>query len=857
MTTETALPVDALLPELIEALRKGPAALLSAPPGAGKTTRVPPALLAAGIAPGQIVLLQPRRLAARAVAAWMARQLGEPLGETVGYKVRFDERVSPRTRILVVTEGILTRRLLADPLLEGVGCVIQDEFHQRSVDADLCLAFLREVQELRQDLKLLIMSATLQAQPLQDYLGGCPHLRAEVRGHPLRVRHLAAPDRRPLAARVRSAVASLLAEEDDDGGDVLVFLPGAGEIRAALRALEEPPLPGAPTLVPLYGALAAAEQDRALEPGPRRRVVLATNIAETSLTVPGVTAVVDSGLVKRLRYDPRLGLDRLELGHISASSAAQRAGRAGRLAPGRVLRLWSAADQAGLPEAETPEIRRTDSAPMLLAVLAFHPGDPSSFPFFEAPPGSQLQAGLSLLRRLGALSKEGFRLSERGRRLARLPLHPRLGALLDTARDRGLLEDGALLAALLGERDLLGGRGRDAGGACSHDSDLLHRRDLLLELRAGGFSESAARRLGVDRHLAREVQRASEQLLSLGAGGGLPRRSGTVPDRELLRLVAAAYPDRVCRRRAPGSSEAVMAGGRGVRLSEESGVREAELFVALEAEAGRPGLHAAALVRQASAVDEELLGELFPDELRREHQVFFDERRGAVQSLERRLFDDLVLGERVVPAAGEQASRLLAESAARRFSSVLRSGGEGQQLIARLRLAGRHLPEERWPDASEDGLRALLPALCVGRHSLEELGRLDWSATLLGRLDHRQRGLLDRELPERWQVPSGSRIAIDYAAGLDNGAGPVLAVKLQELFGLAESPRLARGALPLTLHLLGPNGRPVQVTQDLRSFWQNGYPEVRRALRGRYPKHPWPEDPWTAVPTARAKRRGR
>jgi ATP-dependent helicase HrpB len=851
VTATSPLPVDELLPELVAALSRRPVALLSAPPGAGKTTRVPPTLLAAGAFHGQLLILQPRRLAARAVAAQMARQLGEPLGETVGYRVRFDERVSTRTRILVVTEGILTRRLISDPLLEGVGCVVLDEFHERSVDLDLCLAFLRESLRARDDLKLVIMSATLDPEPLRAFLQSGLLLQAEQRAHPVRIGYLQAPDRRPLAQRVRSAVASLIADRQDDGGDVLCFLPGAGEIRAAHRSLEEASLRGHPDIVELFGALSAGEQDRALEVGERRRGVLATNIAETSLTVPGVTAVVDSGLVKRLRYDPRVGLDRLELGHISRASAEQRAGRAGRLGPGRVLRLWSAAEQTGLPAADAPEIQRVDAAPVVLAVLSFQPGDPARFGFFEAPPAASLAAGLTLLRRLGALPAEGFVLTERGRRLAELPLHPRLGALLETARAHGLASEGALLAALLAERDLLVGGAADT----AHDSDLLHRRDLFRAAQASGFSSTQARSLGIDPRAAGEVERAAEQLRRLSGSAKAPKPATAPDSRQLLRIIAAAYPDRVCRRRAPGSRDALMVGGRGVQLSEESGVRDAALFVVLEADAGRPGLHATAQVRQASAVDDELLSQLFPVELQLQRSVVFDERRGLVQGLERRLFGDLVISERPIPVDQEQASRLLLEVAGARFAELLRPHAVAAQALARLRLAAQHLPEERWPDASEDGLRALLPELCATRRSLDELRRVDWGAELLRRLDGRQRALLDRELPERLQVPSGNHIRVGYASALASGTAPVLAVKLQELFGLAESPRLARGRLPVTVHLLAPNGRPVQVTQDLASFWRNGYPEVRRTLRGRYPKHPWPEDPWAAVPTARTRRK--
>jgi ATP-dependent helicase HrpB len=852
------LPVDGLLAELRASLRGSQSLVLVAPPGAGKTTRVPPALLEPGITEGQILVLQPRRLAARAVARRMAAELGEPVGERVGYQVRFEERRSARTRILVLTEGILTRRLVADPLLEGVGCVILDELHERSVDTDLCLAFLRETLEARPELRLIAMSATLDAERVASYLGGCPVLRCEVRGHPLAIEHLTR-DRRPLGAQVRSACVSLLADERP--GDLLVFLPGAPEIERTLAELRGSPLRGDPLLVPLHGSLSSEEQDRALQrdPAGRRRIVLATNIAETSLTVPGVTAVVDSGLCKRLRYDPGLGLDRLELGHVSRSSAEQRAGRAGREGPGRVLRLWSAADELGLARSETPELLRVDLAPVLLAVLAFRPGDPRRFPFLDPPPEARIRAALTLLDALDLVTSsdpgEEPRLSERGRALAALPLHPRLGAILLAAARTGLLAEGALIAALLAGREILE-RPR-AAALPTHASDLLERRELFLELEAARFTRDAHRQLGLDPRATREVARVRDQLLTLGRAHARASEPlfGSFEER-LRRLPLAGFPDRLCRRRTPNLPDATMVGGRGVRLEESSGVREAELFLALVAEAGRPGLHSVSNVRLASAVELADLEALWPERLRIERGARFDAARGLVVGSERLLFADLVLSDRDgVPVDPVRASLLLAAAAAERFAELFHPEPRARQLQARLRLAARVLPEESWPDASEDGLRALLPEICQGRRGLDEIAGFDWASLLAGRLGRRQLALLDRELPERIAVPSGNQIRIDYAAALGPEGAPLLAVKLQELFGLRASPRIARGQIALLVQLLAPSGRPVQVTRDLESFWRTGYAEVRRDLRGRYPRHPWPEDPLTAVPTARAKPR--
>ena len=845
--------MDALLPEVVDQLRSFGAVVLTAPPGAGKTTRVPPALLAAGLdGAGTIVLLQPRRLAARAVARKMARDMGQVVGQTVGYRVRFDNRSSAQTRILVVTEGILTRQLLADPLLEGVGCVILDEFHERSVHSDLALAFLREVMEARDDLRVVVMSATLAAEPVARFLGGCPVVSAEAREHPLQIDYLTRPGRGPIAPRVRSGLLRLLGAEDD-GGDLLAFLPGAGEIRRAMELLRQKPLPGDLELVPLFGALPAAEQDRALSAGPRRRVVLSTNIAETSLTVPGVTAVLDVGLVKQLWFDRATGLDRLELRHVSHSSADQRAGRAGRLAPGRALRMWTAAEQAALAPDDVPELRRLDLAPVLLSVMLFSPGDPRRFAFFEAPETGALEAALELLRMLGAAAARGFALTAMGKRLASMPVHPRVGAVLDFARRQGLAADGAMLAALLAERDPL-----IPGPAPDVESDLLYRHELCCELSRGPLSASRARRLGLDLRASRQLLAARDQLLRI-TGRGSGRATGTAATEPQLRqLPLAGYPDRLCRRRHPGKPEALMVGGRGVRLSPTSGVRQAPLFLALQADAGKRGLHSVSDVRLASAVDEQDLRRLFAQQLSQDIEPIFHRASRSVRGMQRCLFADLVISEHSgVELDPQRAAELLHQAAASHFDEVFRPDRDARQLLARLTFAATHLPREAWIDVSTEGLQSkLLAEVCVGRRSFQELARVDWAAELMARLSHRQRRLLQREVPATIQVPSGRSAAIDYEEFVRGAEAPVLAVKLQELFGLAETPRIARGQVPLLVHLLAPNGRPAQVTRDLRSFWNEGYALVRRDLRGRYPKHPWPEDPWTAKATARTTRYG-
>ena len=825
------LPIDAVIPGFLDALRSSPAVVLTAPPGTGKTTRIPPAILKSGICPaGIIVMLQPRRMAARAAAARMAKERRERVGATVGYQVRFDKKASKDTRILVVTEGILTRRFLTDPLLEGVACVILDEFHERSVHVDLALAFCRELMEVRENLRLVVMSATLETDPVTAFLGGCPQISGGERPFEVEVEHAKLSGQERIEKRTARAVRGMLKNEPD--GDVLVFLPGAPEIR---RTQEE--LGSGPEIVPLYGALPAKEQDRALVPGKQRRVILATNIAETSLTVPGVTAVIDSGYCKQMQYDPRSGLDRLQLTRISKQSAAQRAGRAGRTAPGRVLRLWTEHEHRALPESDQPEIVRVDLAAHLLSVLAFHPGDPHEFEFFQPPKPAMLEASLDLLSMLGAVNLESFKLTEKGRRLAEIPAHPRIGSLLLRAAERGLLKEGALLCALLSERDIVKETPE------STDSDLLYRMELFEAQGESGFN-------------ARAVKAASEQLFKIARR--MQKKKSRAGRERLLSLLLSAYPDRVCRRREKNSDEAVMTGGRGVRLAKESGVKDADLFIAVEADAGRRGLHSKALVRKASAVTAAMLEKEFQHLVTTEEGAAFDQKKKAVVGARRQTYRDLALeeqtGVRVDPA---MVSELLAQEAARHFDEIFRPDKPAQQLRARLLFLGRALPEECFPDVSDEGLKAWLPGLCLGRSRFSELRRIDWAKEIKNRLDYKLQKLLDREAPEKIKVPSGSHIRLDYLPAIEPEGLPVLAVKLQECFGLKDTPRVARGRVPVLMHLLAPNRRPVQVTTDLRNFWNQTYREVRKELRARYPKHPWPEDPWSAPPKKGTKRRKR
>jgi ATP-dependent helicase HrpB len=895
-----------VLPRLVEALAGAPAAVLVAPPGSGKTTLVPPALRAAGLggAGRQIVMLEPRRIAARAAARRIAELGGWRLGADIGYQIRFERRASAVTEILVVTEGILVQMLQADPFLEGVGTLIFDELHERSLATDLSLAMARRVQrEVRPDLKLLAMSATLDPGPLAAFLGGCPVLVAEGRQYPVEViyldeRQAPPPGERPLPALVAAGVLRAL---DATAGDVLAFLPGVGEILRTADLLGDVAARRDLAVVPLYGDLPPERQDQALRPDPggRRKVVLATNVAETSITVEGVAAVVDTGLARRLRYDPAAGLDRLELGRISRAAAEQRAGRAGRQGPGTCLRLWPAREQAARPAYEIPEIARVDLAGPALQLLAWGESDLDAFGWFEPPAAESLDAARQLLAMLGAVEDAGKGrppgITALGRQMARLPVHPRLARLLVAGHQPGAARDAALLAALLAERDPFVRTPR--GAARSSRSDLLDRLDALRQweaagARGGGGGEAAATELpelAVNPAAARFVLRARDQLAELAerelgrttAAGGPRRRPGAGRDDVLLRALLAAYPDRLARRRAPHDRRALMVGGRGVRLAEQSAVSSAELFVCVEVtpassstSIGRPE----DLVRLASEVAPDWLP---PERLRTRVELELDGERERVVAWQRTRYGlrsdpregraprdttspaaretqaaDLVLAEREVPPPdAEAAAALLAEAAAARPEAAIPlDDPEIASFLVRLRCLAEWMPELALPRLDAAALGGLLLELARGRRSFAELRRAPWLERLRGALTYAQLAALEREAPERLTVPSGSRIRLGY----EEGKPPVLAVRIQELFGLAETPRIAGGRVPVLLHLLAPNLRPQQVTGDLRSFWRNTYPQVRKELQGRYPRHAWPEDPWNAPPQRRpAPRSGR
>jgi ATP-dependent helicase HrpB len=848
----TPLPIDAHLPEIVRRLQESKSLIIVAEPGAGKTTRVPPAILQAEILSAEhpnIVMLQPRRVAARAAANRIAEENKWEIGGQVGYQIRFEKRIGKNTRLRVLTEGILTRQMLNDPFLEGVGAVILDEFHERSLNIDLAIAMLREMQQIvRPDLLLIVMSATLEAETAARFLGECPVVRVPGRTFPVEIEYQPTGNA-PLAPRAAAAVEQIV-NRASSVGDVLVFLPGAQEIRRVASSLETLADKHNLAILPLHGSLPADQQTLALRPSNRRKIILSTNIAETSLTIEGVRWVIDSGLARVPAFDPRRGLDRLELKRISKASATQRAGRAGRTAPGNCVRLWSAKEQTELDDFELPEVMRVDLAGSVLDLHAWGKADAAAFAWFEQPPAASLESAQRLLEMLGALDDGAV--TPMGERLISLPLHPRIGRLLCAAAEAGCIEEGATLAALLCERDIrrpdFSQPFHSRGPTTQGDSDLLLRMQDLAEAERYRFATHLNDR-GIDPIAARQVVQVKDELLRIG------RQLSDVPstspsDETLLKLLLWAYPDRVCRRRTGDQAAGAMTGGGGVRLDAESVVRQSELFLALDARDDPRSGSREALVRIASAIRQEWLFEMFPQSISRERTTQFDEKRGRVIGRGIVRYHDLILSEEndaPVDATGETLAIALRPRAADLFAKNERAAN----FLARITLLRKWMPEHPWPALDNNDLGDALAELCVGKKSVEEVERLQLADALEARLGFPLDRILRQQAPETIEVPSGSQIRLEYTANQT----PVLKVRLQEVFSWRETPRIAGGRVAVVLHLLGPNYQPVQITGDLRSFWTTTYFQVRKDLRMRYPKHSWPDDPLTAKPQAKGGRR--
>ncbi len=821
------LPIDPLIPQILETVRRGSNLVIEAPPGSGKTTRVPPALL--GLNSGEVWVLEPRRLAARLAARRVAAELGETPGQTVGYQVRFEEVSGPRTRLRFLTEGVLTRKLLSNPRLDGVGVVLLDEFHERHLEGDLALALLLRLQRTtRPDLRLAAMSATIEAAPIAAHLGDCPVLRAEGRLFELSVEYSpVSPD--PLEHQVAAAVRRLLVAGKQDAleGDVLVFLPGAAEIRRSLAACEPLARQHDLLLAPLHGDLSPEQQDRAISPAGRRKIIFSTNVAESSVTIEGVRAVIDSGLARVAGHSAWSGLPTLTVSRVSKASANQRAGRAGRTGPGCVIRLYPAEDFQRRPEQAAPEIQREDLAQVALYAKAMGVDLPA-LPWLDAPPEESLRAAEQLLQRLGALDAPG-RLSAIGRELAALPLHPRLGRLVVEAKRRGVAADGCTIAALISSGERLPPEGNQVG-----PSDLLFLLDQP--------------RNGRTRRVFEQIRRAA------GGNAASPPKTPAAHDQALQIAVLAAFSDRLARGSASPSAASsrtsqcdgravgrnlLLAGGGGAILARSSVVQRAALLVAVEAEERRD--QGPPLVRLASAVEPEWLLDLYPERIEERNAVEWNRAAERVESVSALLFDGLVIEEsRSGQVDPEAAARLLAEKA---WEAGIDRFADREQLdawLARVQFASEHTAV---PAIGDGELRDALLNLCAGLRSLGELqaaSRAGGFARALGaRLPAGMQGALDQIAPEWIRLPGGRRTRVHY----ETGKPPWIASRLQDFFGMTETPRVAAGKVPVVVHLLAPNQRAVQTTTDLTGFWQRLYPELRRQLSRRYPKHKWPEKP--------------
>lgn len=839
------LPIDEVLPEIVEALSPpGASVVIEAPPGAGKTTRAPRALLDAGVS-GEIVVLEPRRLAARLAARRVAEELGERVGETVGYTVRFEDVSSARTRIRFVTEGVLTRRLVADPALGGVSVVMLDEIHERHLQGDVALALLRRLQRTgRPDLRLAAMSATLDAGPIADFLGSSV-LRSEGRRFDVAVEHLPAPDERKLELKVASAVRALARAGLD--GHVLVFLPGAADIRRALESCAKLASEHDLELLPLHGDLSPAEQDRAVGPSRKRKVILSTNVAESSVTIDGVVAVVDSGLVRGARHAPWSGLPITSIEKTSRASATQRAGRAGRTRPGRALRLYTKAEHDARPEHDTPEIQRVD---LTQTLLELHASGARDLAWLDPPRPEAVAAAEELLTRLGALDASGA-LTVVGRRMLSFPLHPRQARLLVEAERRGVAEEGCVLAALVGERDVRSAsRARFDGGPRAADvaterSDLLALLDLFHEAEGGGLSAHALRATGLDPASAHAVWRAARQLAralrSSGGGARSAPRTAERPgspkaiDDALLLSVLAGFPDRVARRVRPGSRGLALAQGGTAELAETSAVRDAPWMVAVDAELHR----GRTIVRVASGIEPEWLIELFEDRIREASELSFDDDKGLVTGGSKMLYDALAIAESPGFDPSDPAvTELLFDRAKQRGPRSFAPEGALDRWLARARFAASE--DARVEAPTDELVLTTLRELCAGKRSFRELEEANLLEALRAKTGEHRR--IEELAPERVTLASGRSARVEYV----DGKSPWVESYLQDFIGTKTSPRA--GSVPIVLHLLAPNRRAVQVTTDLPGFFLRHYPAIRKELMRKYPRHAWPEDTSTPVP---------
>jgi len=846
------LPIDAHLAEICNCVQGNPITIVEAPPGSGKTTRVAPALMNMPMfADGRMYLLQPRRIAAKSVGERIAWEHGSQIGQRIGYQVRFDSQVSRDTQLIVATEGVLLRRLQEDAALSDTHVVLLDEFHERSLDSDLLLGMLRRVQQaLRDDLKIVIMSATIDSSLIQSQLGGSPVVRVASPNFPVAIRYCTA---KPEGNLVDHMVTTIREAADHQNGDILAFLPGMGEIQRCYNALNQSRLSKDCEVMQLFGGMPLEEQAKAIEPSSNRRIVLSTNVAETSLTIEGIRIVVDSGLARVMRFSPDVGLDRLSLENISQASATQRAGRAGRVAPGICYRLWTeASERARAPFLES-EIRRVDILPAILQLYAWGEADSEDFPWLEQPRPDSVKRGQCLLEQLGAI-REG-KITLIGKAMARLPTHPRLARMVIAGFESGCFERICLLSAVLSERDPFDRR--EQRSQSSHprsmqthaakrwDSDCIERLNAIEHFLDGGTGDTPFGTLhrNAVRSIVSTAQQLQEQCTSVLKGSGILReRQRTDSPEALMQTMLAGYPDRLAKRRAIGKPHALMVGGKGVAVSPQSGVTEAELFLCIEIDAGSGD----ALVRQASRIDSEWLPR---DQVLTHDELFFHPSQKQVVARRQVRWLDLVLSETPTAISDrEQCQTILFQAAIKNWEQAFPVDDERVQgLVDRVNCLRLWLPELELPELGETFIQDVAKELCQNRRSLSELREAPWIDWIQSRFTSIQWQAIEKEAPAKIQVPSGSWIKVQYAIGKP----PTIAVKIQEVFSMKATPRIARGRIPILLHLLSPNLRPQQITDDLASFWTNGYPIVKKELKRRYPKHSWPDDPTTATPGRR------
>ena len=844
-----SLTIDSHLSSICEYVRANPITIVEAPPGSGKTTRVAPALMEMPFTAGKkVYLLQPRRIAAKSVGERIAWEQDSRIGERIGYQVRFDSQVSRDTQLIVATEGVLLRRLQDDAAISDTNIVLLDEFHERSLDSDLLLGMLRRVQQaLRDDLKIVIMSATLDSRLIQSQLGNAPVVRVDSPSFPVSIRYCYS---KPDDNIVDWMVNTIRDVADNNDGDILAFLPGIGEIQRCSDSLLQTRLGRDCEVVQLFGGMQLDEQARAIEPGTVRRIILATNVAETSLTIEGIRIVVDSGLARVMRFSSDVGLDRLSLENISQASATQRAGRAGRVAPGICCRLWTEASERARSAFLEPEIRRVDIVSAILQLYAWGEGESDDFPWLEKPRPDSVSRAKNLLEQLGAIHQG--KITEIGKAMSRLPTHPRLARMVIAGFESGCFERTCLLSAMLTERDPFDrrqqrfapdqNRSMQTRASKRWDSDCIERLVAIEEFLDRHTSDTpfgTLHRSGV-RSIVNAAQQLQEQCITTLKGSSILRERQRMdqPD-AIMQAMLSGYPDRLAKRRVIGKPQGLMVGGKGVAISPQSGVTEAELFLCIDIDAGAGD----AVVRQASRID---LNWLPKNQIVTQDELFFHPSQKQVVARRQVKWLDLVLNE--TPTAisdADQCAAILWRAAIQYWDQAFPVDDDRVQgLVDRVNCLRMWLPNLELPELGTTFIQDVAKELCQNRRSLSELREAPWIEWIQSRFSSSQWQAIEKEAPTKIQVPSGSWIKIQYAIGKP----PILAVKIQEVISMQATPRIAMGKVPILLHLLSPNMRPQQITDDLASFWANGYPIVKKELKRRYPKHAWPDDPTTAIP---------